>query len=643
MMPLALRRATSKSGWNRRLLLAILIIFWALIGVAQAQAPAWALATTAAYLPPFSFSQTRGTAADANGNILVTGSFVGTMTFGAITLTSRGSNDIFLAKYVPATNTWAWAVGAGGTAADLGYDVAVSGSSVYLTASIGNTAANTYNVLFDGAATPSGTAPQAGASGTILNVDVVVAKYTDNGTSATLNWTQVAGGSTDEAAANIAVNGNSVYVTGTIQNNRANATGVLLGGSGTTPGTGQLYGAGPAVGPDGFLLKYLDNGNSATVAWAQLMGGTGDDACMGVAVVGPNIYTTGYLTNNTANANSVVFGGTGTTAGTAPQYGATATASRDIFLAKYVDSGSAAAVAWTQVAGGDDYDSGFQIAASGSAIYVAGRLVNDLANTSQVLFGGSGTTPGTYLQYGVPAQGGYAAFLVAKYTDLGTSAAFGWSQVAGGRSDSNAFDVVVDGPHVYATGGVGNVFGTTNQTTFGGTGTTPGTITQLGATSSKHEDLVVAHYLDNGASSSLVWTQIGGSTGTDYGMGLALSGNRLYVAGVIGSPATFGSFTLTSSAAALGFFLGALPVQAFLATAPAVAGAAPQLYPNPASGTAVLQGVAPRTAVAILDALGRRIATAAADATGTAALPAGLPPGLYVVQAGSNAVRWLVE
>jgi hypothetical protein len=70
------------------------------------------------------------------------------------------------------------------------------------------------------------------------------------------------------------------------------------------------------------------------------------------------------------------------------------------------------------------------------------------------------------------------------------------------------------------------------------------------------------------------------------------------------------------------------------------------LYPNPAhAGAATLTGALPGTRVTMFDALGRSVTTATADATGTAALalPAGLPAGVYVVRAGSKALRLTVE
>ncbi|MBH8559362.1 RCC1 domain-containing protein [Hymenobacter negativus] len=70
------------------------------------------------------------------------------------------------------------------------------------------------------------------------------------------------------------------------------------------------------------------------------------------------------------------------------------------------------------------------------------------------------------------------------------------------------------------------------------------------------------------------------------------------------------------------------------------------LFPNPThGGAATLTGAAPSTTVRVYDALGREVLAATADANGTAALvlPAGLPTGVYVVRAGSKALRLTVE
>ena len=70
--------------------------------------------------------------------------------------------------------------------------------------------------------------------------------------------------------------------------------------------------------------------------------------------------------------------------------------------------------------------------------------------------------------------------------------------------------------------------------------------------------------------------------------------------------------------------------------------------PTPAGhghGAATLKGTQPGAAVTVLNALGRPVASGTADASGTAALalPAGLPTGVYLVRAGSKAVRLTVE
>ncbi|UOQ73704.1 T9SS type A sorting domain-containing protein [Hymenobacter cellulosilyticus] len=82
-----------------------------------------------------------------------------------------------------------------------------------------------------------------------------------------------------------------------------------------------------------------------------------------------------------------------------------------------------------------------------------------------------------------------------------------------------------------------------------------------------------------------------------------------------------------------------------LASTAATASAVFSTYPNPARTAVTVAGVAPRAAIAVLDALGRRVAAATADAAGTVQLnlPVGLAPGVYVVRAGAQVQRLLVE
>ena len=64
---------------------------------------------------------------DAAGNCYVTGRFMDTVTFGSYSLTSSGSGDIFVAK-IDALGNWSWATHAGGTSEDYGYGITINDS-----------------------------------------------------------------------------------------------------------------------------------------------------------------------------------------------------------------------------------------------------------------------------------------------------------------------------------------------------------------------------------------------------------------------------------------------------------------------------------------------------------------------------------
>ena len=479
-------------------------------------------------------SQTRATAVDAAGNVFVTGYFTGQVAFGSTVLSSAGFEDLFVAKYVPATATWAWAQSGGGTSTDQGNGIAVSGTgSVYVTGYITNNTANASGVVFGGTGPTAGTVPQNGAT-SANSIDLVVVKYTDNGTTATLDWTQVGGGTGQDQGNGIAVSGTgSVYVTGYITNNTANASGVVFGGTGPTAGTVPQNGATSANSIDLVVVKYTDNGTTATVDWTQVGGGAGNDQGYGIAASGTSVYVTGYIINNTANTSGVVFGGTGPTAGTVQVNGASATNSSDLVVVKYTDNGTTAALGWTQVGGGTGQDQGFGIATSGSSVYVTGYIPNNTANANSVLFGGTGTTAGTVQQNGAAAINSQD-LVVVKYTDNGATATVGWTQVGGGAGNDQGLGIAVSGSSVYVTGYISNNTANANSVLFGGTGTTAGTVQQNGATSAGSSDLVVAKYTDNGATATVDWTQVGGGTSTDQGTGIAVSGTgSVYVTGYI--------------------------------------------------------------------------------------------------------------
>jgi len=608
----------------------------------QAQAPAWASAITGSTATGNGESKIQAMATDANGNIYVTGFFYSYILFGSTGLYSSGNADMFLAKYVPSTNTWAWAVRGGGSGYDYSYGLAVSGSNIYLTGTLENDQTNYFRVTLGGTTLMGGPYSQAGTSTTgQVSADLFLAKFTDTGNSAIPVWCQVGGGTGTDSGTGVAVSGSSVYLTGYYSNNQANSKAAVLGGTGLTPGTMPLLGATTTLSLDWLLAKYTDSGATATLSWTQTVGGSNADQGSAIAVSGSSIYATGYLVNDTANSFGALLGGTASTAGTMVVRGATANASEDLLLVKYTDNGSSATPAWTQVGGGIGNDRGNSLAINGSSIYVGGALWNNRTNNGQALFGGNGTTLGTVPQAGVSATSS-DDLLLTKYTDNGSTATFNWAQVGGGDlSLETASAVAVRGTQVYITGILTNSPNNNTNVLFGGTGLAPGTLMQMG-NGGGAPDIVVASYTDNGASSTSNWTQLGGGIYSDVSASLLLLNNRLYVGGATTAPSSFGAWNLTTPPGHLINVVASLPIPTPLATLPNTGQTTLRLYPNPATGPATLEA-APGTSVYILDALGRLVATATTSTTGVAALPTELSSGLYLVRAGTATVRWTVE
>ena len=78
-------------------------------------------------------------AVDDGGNVTITGYFYGTATFGSSTLSSRGSNDMFVAR-LDSNGNWLWSEKGGGSSSDYGYGVAMDDSgNAYVTGAYYNT------------------------------------------------------------------------------------------------------------------------------------------------------------------------------------------------------------------------------------------------------------------------------------------------------------------------------------------------------------------------------------------------------------------------------------------------------------------------------------------------------------------------
>jgi len=610
----------------------------------RAQAPAWDLAARLG--PPNNINTAHTiyhTAADAQGNLIVVGVFQGQFTLGSTTLTSAGATDLFIAKYLPATDTWAWAYRGGGRDFDAFSDVVVSGNTIYAVGNINNSLTNASLVTL-------GTAGSSGTSGVrvlgasrLASADFLLAKYTDNGTSATLNWTQVGGGTVSDYASRVAVSGTSVYVAGGYSNTPANVRQVVFGGDGTTAGTVPVNGASPGSGGyyDMLLTKYTDLGSTGVLRWVQVAGGDLSDQATGVAVQGNAVYLSGGIESSATAAGAITLGSNGTTAGTALQYGATTTISGDILLAKYTDNGTSATFNWSQVAGGTGPDGSEDLVASGTSVYVAGTLFNSSTDASAVVLGGSGATPGTRPQLGASAVPSNDLLLL-KYQDNGSSGSFVWSQVAGGSGTDQVHDLALGNQGIYVVGDCFNNDTNAAGVTFGGSGTTAGNLRRGGATSTASNDVVVARYQDNGSSGAVAWAQVGGSPSNDTGNALALTGQGVYTISKSWLPATYGSLTV-AGATGEGSLVIARLSPTVLPTRPGSVAPALALVPNPTgTGAATLSGIPPGAIVHVFDTVGRQAGTFTTDATGTAAL-AGLAPGLYLVRVGAATARLVVK
>ncbi|MDO8629307.1 MAG: immunoglobulin domain-containing protein, partial [Phycisphaerales bacterium] len=159
-------------------------------------------------------------AAEPAGGVYVTGNFTGAANFAGVTLTSQGSNDVFVAKFDGAGNL-DWVKSAGGLGDDNGYGVALdSMGHAYVTGWFQNEA------QFGG--TKLRVPPREASAAS--NRDIFVAAYSAAGD---VIWAGSAGGAGDDYANAIAVDGaGDLHVVGEFRSSKALFGNVELPGSG---------------------------------------------------------------------------------------------------------------------------------------------------------------------------------------------------------------------------------------------------------------------------------------------------------------------------------------------------------------------------------------------------------------------------
>jgi uncharacterized protein with PIN domain len=322
-------------------------------------------------------------AADGSGNVLVTGEFMGTVDFGGGVLTSAGLYDIFVAKLSGANGAHLWSQRFGDTNYDLGYGLAADGSgNVLVTGFFQGT------VNFGGGALTS-----AGLS------DIFVAKF--SGVDGAHLWSKRFGGTESDTGVGLAADGSgNVLVTGEFM-------GTVDFGGGVLTSAG-FY--------DIFVAKL--SGANGTHLWSQRFGDTNYDIGNALAADGSgNVLVTGNF------QGTVDFGG-----GQLISAGA-----NDIFVAKF--SGVNGAHLWSQRFGDTSGDVGTGLAADGSGnVLVTGKF------HGTVDFGGGALT-----------SAGAADIFVAKFS--GVDGAHLWSQRFGDTADDVGTGLAADGSgNVLVTG-----------------------------------------------------------------------------------------------------------------------------------------------------------------------------------------------
>ncbi len=261
-----------------------------------------------------------GIATDPSGNVYVTGLFIGTATFGSLSITSTTVDyDVFIAKYDPNGNVL-WVNKGGGSVWDVGNAVTTDHmGNCYITGGYRNTAT-------------FGTTSFTSAG----NYDIFVAKYDTNGNFV---WAKSAGGTGDDRGQSISVDasGNS-YLTGFFKGTMTVATSTI-----TSAGNSDI-----------FLMKYNAAG---TPQWAKRAGGTDADEGNSIKVQpSGNLYVTGYFTDTATFGTTTVNG-----------YG-----NADIFVGKFDFKGD---LIWVKKYGGLQNDKGYGISLDTfSNVFVTGSF-----------------------------------------------------------------------------------------------------------------------------------------------------------------------------------------------------------------------------------------------------------------------------
>jgi hypothetical protein len=316
--------------------------------------------------PKTGTTDARGTAVDAQGNTYVVGTTTGDLGQGAV----QGSQDVFLRKYDSAGQlVWSHLLGSS-TSAD-GFGVAVDASG---------------NVAIAGRVTDRLTTTATGGGS-----DSFVSKYDSQGNEVFTR--QIAPVLDDQANALSFGADGSLYIAGqtkgSISSGTTSAGGTdaylqKLTAKGTLVYTRQLGGSGDdranAVSVDGdgnvvlatmesgagIVRKFAPGDATSAAIWQVNLGDLGGGSIGGVALNGGAVYVSGTTTNADLTA-----GGQATVA--TPSSGGS-----DGFVMKIADAGQSASASFVSYIGTSGSDSAANVAVNNGDIYVAGATNGSL-------------------------------------------------------------------------------------------------------------------------------------------------------------------------------------------------------------------------------------------------------------------------
>jgi gliding motility-associated-like protein len=197
---------------------------------------------------------------DGSGNVVITGQFSGSATFGTFTLdASDGTNDAFIVKY-DANGVEQWAKQGTGESLDRGLAIATDNSgAVYATGQFSG------DVTFDNTYT-----------NTIQNA-IFLIKYSASGNEEWFRW---GGGSEESIAYDLASNGSSVFLTGDF----GNTLNFL--------GTGSTVSLSSGFSNSIFLMSITGSGG---FAWGETAGSDSNISSRGISISSDNVAITGYF------------------------------------------------------------------------------------------------------------------------------------------------------------------------------------------------------------------------------------------------------------------------------------------------------------------------------------------------------------